>query len=96
MSTQEKKRQGYIHELIQTEERYVDDLQIVLEVIDTRPCFVIYRCEALKSDSSHKLVDFRLNKIKKGSQLHLDLPSMIRDLLDTFPQAQRLKSTLFI
>uniref|UniRef100_A0A673C6P2 Intersectin 2b n=1 Tax=Sphaeramia orbicularis TaxID=375764 RepID=A0A673C6P2_9TELE len=32
LSPQEKKRQGYIHELIQTEERYVEDLQIVLEV----------------------------------------------------------------
>nr|XP_057945813.1 intersectin-2b isoform X1 [Doryrhamphus excisus] len=28
----EKKRQDYIHELIETEERYVEDLQIVLEV----------------------------------------------------------------
>ncbi|XP_034432883.1 intersectin-2b isoform X1 [Hippoglossus hippoglossus] len=32
MSPQEKKRQGYIHELIQTEERYMVDLNIVLEV----------------------------------------------------------------
>ncbi|XP_022595239.1 intersectin-2-like isoform X1 [Seriola dumerili] len=32
LSPQEKKRQGYIHELIQTEERYMDDLNIVLEV----------------------------------------------------------------
>ncbi|XP_008298692.1 intersectin-2b isoform X1 [Stegastes partitus] len=32
LSPQEKKRQGYIHELLQTEERYVEDLQIVLEV----------------------------------------------------------------
>ncbi|XP_068181807.1 intersectin-2b isoform X2 [Antennarius striatus] len=32
LSLQEKKRQGYIHELIQTEDRYVEDLQIVLEV----------------------------------------------------------------
>ncbi|XP_071368727.1 intersectin-2b [Centroberyx affinis] len=32
LSPQERKRQGYIHELIQTEERYVEDLQIVLEV----------------------------------------------------------------
>ncbi|KAK1891225.1 hypothetical protein KUDE01_010053, partial [Dissostichus eleginoides] len=32
LSSQEKKRQGYIHELIQTEERYVEDLQIVMEV----------------------------------------------------------------
>uniref|UniRef100_A0A8K9UJM5 Intersectin 2b n=1 Tax=Oncorhynchus mykiss TaxID=8022 RepID=A0A8K9UJM5_ONCMY len=32
MSPQERKRQGYIHELLQTEERYVEDLQIVMEV----------------------------------------------------------------
>lgn len=33
LSLQEKKRQDYIHELIETEERYVEDLQIVLEVM---------------------------------------------------------------
>ncbi|KAG2468707.1 ITSN2 protein, partial [Polypterus senegalus] len=32
MTPVERKRQGYIHELIQTEERYMDDLQLVLEV----------------------------------------------------------------
>ncbi|XP_023588179.1 intersectin-2 isoform X2 [Trichechus manatus latirostris] len=32
----ERKRQGYIHELIQTEERYMDDLQLVLEVFQKR------------------------------------------------------------
>uniref|UniRef100_A0A4W4E9K4 Intersectin 2b n=1 Tax=Electrophorus electricus TaxID=8005 RepID=A0A4W4E9K4_ELEEL len=32
MTPQEKKRQGYIHELIETEERYMEDLQLVLEV----------------------------------------------------------------
>ncbi|XP_036941845.1 intersectin-2a isoform X2 [Acanthopagrus latus] len=32
MTPQERKRQGYIHELIQTEETYVDDLELVLEV----------------------------------------------------------------
>uniref|UniRef100_H3DK01 Osteoclast-stimulating factor 1 n=1 Tax=Tetraodon nigroviridis TaxID=99883 RepID=H3DK01_TETNG len=32
LSLQEKKRQGYIHELIETEERYMEDLQIVLDV----------------------------------------------------------------
>lgn len=32
MQPVERKRQGYIHELIQTEERYVDDLQLVVEV----------------------------------------------------------------
>ncbi|XP_040911658.1 intersectin-2b isoform X2 [Toxotes jaculatrix] len=32
LSPQEKKRQGYIHELIETEDRYVEDLNIVLEV----------------------------------------------------------------
>lgn len=36
LSTQEKRRQGYIHELIETEEKYMEDLQIVLEVMDTR------------------------------------------------------------
>ncbi|KAM9315865.1 intersectin-2 [Gastrophryne carolinensis] len=32
MQPMERKRQGYIHELIQTEERYMDDLQLVTEV----------------------------------------------------------------
>ncbi|KAM6943444.1 intersectin-2b [Xenentodon cancila] len=32
LSPQERKRQGYIYELIETEERYVEDLQLVLEV----------------------------------------------------------------
>ncbi|CAO2604006.1 ITSN2 [Lemmus lemmus] len=32
MQPMERKRQGYIHELIQTEERYMDDLQLVIEV----------------------------------------------------------------
>lgn len=32
MQPVERKRQGYIHELIQTEERYMDDLQLVVEV----------------------------------------------------------------
>ncbi|XP_033505114.2 intersectin-2a isoform X3 [Epinephelus lanceolatus] len=32
MTPQERKRQGYIHELIQTEETYVDDLELVLDV----------------------------------------------------------------
>ncbi|XP_068197871.1 intersectin-2a isoform X2 [Antennarius striatus] len=32
MTIQERKRQGYIHELIQTEETYVEDLELVLEV----------------------------------------------------------------
>ncbi|KAJ7344208.1 hypothetical protein JRQ81_000158 [Phrynocephalus forsythii] len=32
MQPMERKRQGYIHELIQTEEKYMDDLQLVIEV----------------------------------------------------------------
>ncbi|XP_072297673.1 intersectin-2a [Eucyclogobius newberryi] len=32
MSPHERKRQGYIHELIQTEETYVEDLELVLDV----------------------------------------------------------------
>lgn len=35
LSPMERKRQGYIHELIVTEENYVNDLQLVTEV-DTR------------------------------------------------------------
>lgn len=41
LSPQEKKRQGYIHELIDTEDRYVTDLQIVLEVTDACPAELI-------------------------------------------------------
>lgn len=36
MQPTERKRQGYIHELIQTEERYMDDLQLVIEVFQKR------------------------------------------------------------
>ncbi|XP_012385835.1 intersectin-2 [Dasypus novemcinctus] len=36
MQPAERKRQGYIHELIQTEERYMDDLQLVVEVFQKR------------------------------------------------------------
>uniref|UniRef100_A0A8C1A8E9 Intersectin 2a n=1 Tax=Cyprinus carpio carpio TaxID=630221 RepID=A0A8C1A8E9_CYPCA len=32
MCTEERKRQGYIHELIQTEETYLEDLELALEV----------------------------------------------------------------
>lgn len=32
MTPHERKRQGYIHELIQTEEIYLEDLELVLEV----------------------------------------------------------------
>ncbi|XP_028343080.1 intersectin-2-like isoform X3 [Physeter macrocephalus] len=36
MQPVERKRQGYIHELIETEERYADDLQLVVEVFQKR------------------------------------------------------------
>ncbi|XP_060025714.1 intersectin-2 isoform X4 [Lagenorhynchus albirostris] len=36
MQPVERKRQGYIHELMETEERYVDDLQLVVEVFQKR------------------------------------------------------------
>ncbi|KAM9067136.1 intersectin-2 isoform 7-T8 [Sarcophilus harrisii] len=36
MVPMERKRQGYIHELIRTEERYMDDLQLVTEVFQKR------------------------------------------------------------
>lgn len=35
LSPMERKRQGYIHELIVTEENYVNDLQLVTEVNHT-------------------------------------------------------------
>ncbi|KAF7666555.1 hypothetical protein LDENG_00101420 [Lucifuga dentata] len=38
MTPQERKRQGYIHELIQTEETYVEDLELVLEVFYKPMC----------------------------------------------------------
>jgi hypothetical protein len=38
MQPTERKRQGYIHELIQTEERYMDDLQLVIEVRPVAVC----------------------------------------------------------
>lgn len=41
MTPQERKRQGYIHELIQTEETYVEDLELVLEVQTNRSFLVI-------------------------------------------------------
>ncbi|XP_077173072.1 intersectin-2 isoform X2 [Paroedura picta] len=36
MQPMERKRQGYIHELIQTEEKYMDDLQLVVEIFQKR------------------------------------------------------------
>lgn len=51
MSPQERKRQGYIHELIQTEETYLEDLELVLEV-HTRPfnslSLLLQRCVVFK------------------------------------------------
>lgn len=40
MQPMERKRQGYIHELIQTEERYMDDLQLVIEVRVVADCLL--------------------------------------------------------
>lgn len=40
MQPVERKRQGYIHELIQTEERYMDDLQLVIEVRAVAYCLL--------------------------------------------------------
>lgn len=36
LTPMERKRQGYIHELIVTEENYVNDLQLVTEVTQPR------------------------------------------------------------
>lgn len=40
----DKKRQGYIDELIESEERYVEDLQVVLEVKLLNPAGYVTNC----------------------------------------------------
>lgn len=52
LSPMERKRQGYIHELIVTEENYVNDLQLVTEVKNT--FFIV--CSSL---TQHIFVVFR-------------------------------------
>lgn len=50
MCTEERKRQGYIHELIQTEESYLEDLELALEV--NQQMFLLYLlCMLLESNA---------------------------------------------
>lgn len=45
LTPMERKRQGYIHELIVTEENYVNDLQLVTEVRSKTALWIV--CRAL-------------------------------------------------
>lgn len=56
LTPMERKRQGYIHELIVTEENYVNDLQLVTEVgSETAPWIV---CRIFDAESyANELVD---------------------------------------
>jgi hypothetical protein len=61
MSPQERKRQGYIHELLQTEERYVEDLQIVLEVTHTRRPIVLHQQVVTKCFPKNKQCRWKIH-----------------------------------
>ncbi|XP_076834688.1 intersectin-2b [Brachyhypopomus gauderio] len=91
MTPQEKKRQGYIHELIETEERYVEDLQLVLEVFH-KPMsesgrlngdemdMIFVNWEELISSNKKLLKAFRVRKKMGGDKMPVH---MIGDILAT-------------
>src|SRR3712207_8062995 len=63
----ERKRQGYLHELIQTEERYVDDLQLVVEV--RGPCRLAPGDrKSTRLNSSHANISYAVFCLKKKKQ----------------------------
>ncbi|XP_049450197.1 intersectin-2b isoform X2 [Epinephelus fuscoguttatus] len=89
MSSQEKKRQGYIHELIQTEERYTEDLQIVLEVFhkpmsesgrlsDAEMTMIFVNWKELLACNSKLLKALRVRKKMGGENMPVQ---MIGDIL---------------
>ena len=48
-SSEEGKRQTYIHELINTEETYMEDMSVVMDVSHLRICFVyLFQCFSFK------------------------------------------------
>uniref|UniRef100_A0A3P8S4D3 Intersectin 2b n=1 Tax=Amphiprion percula TaxID=161767 RepID=A0A3P8S4D3_AMPPE len=89
LSPQEKKRQGYIHELLQTEERYVDDLQIVLEVFhkpmsesgrlnDAEMSMIFVNWKELLACNTKLVKAFRVRKKTGGENMPVQ---MIGDIL---------------
>ncbi|XP_029281824.1 LOW QUALITY PROTEIN: intersectin-2-like [Cottoperca gobio] len=89
LSTQERKRQGYIHELIQTEERYMEDLQIVLEVFqkpmsesgrlnDAEMTMIFVNWKELLACNSKLLKALRVRKKTGGDNMPVQ---MIGDIL---------------
>ncbi|TMS12381.1 Intersectin-2 [Larimichthys crocea] len=79
MTPQERKRQGYIHELIQTEETYVEDLELVLEKIATN-----YRCKGMPLSS------FLLKPMQRITRY----PLLIKNILEHTPDGHADRSPL--
>ncbi|XP_069461955.1 intersectin-2 isoform X2 [Ambystoma mexicanum] len=91
MSPTERKRQGYIHELIQTEKRYMDDLHLVIEVFqkpmaesglltqeEMALIFVNWRDLIMSNTKLHKALSVR--KKTEGENMAVQ---MIGDILAT-------------
>ncbi|TNN60807.1 Intersectin-2 [Liparis tanakae] len=89
LSTQEKRRQGYIHELIETEEKYMEDLQIVLEVFqkpmsesgrlnDAEMAMIFVNWKELLACNSKFLKALRVRKKMGGENMPVQ---MIGDIL---------------
>ncbi|XP_069092135.1 intersectin-2 isoform X1 [Pleurodeles waltl] len=91
MTPMERKRQGYIHELIQTEKRYMDDLHLVIEVFqkpmaesglltpdEMALIFVNWRDLIMSNTKLHKALSVR--KKTEGENMPVQ---MIGDILAT-------------
>ncbi|XP_018431025.1 PREDICTED: intersectin-2 [Nanorana parkeri] len=91
MQPMERKRQGYIHELIQTEERYMDDLQLVVEVFqkpmaesghlsESDMGLIFVNWKELILSNTKLLKDLRVRKKSGGEKMPVQ---MIGDILAT-------------
>ncbi|XP_075717097.1 intersectin-2 isoform X2 [Rhinoderma darwinii] len=91
MHPMERKRQGYIHELIQTEERYMDDLQLVVEVFqkpmaesgvltEAEMAMIFVNWKELIMSNTKLLKALRVRKKTGGEKMPVD---MIGDILVT-------------
>ncbi|XP_066554752.1 intersectin-2 isoform X5 [Amia ocellicauda] len=89
MSPMERKRQGYIHELIETEERYMGDLQLVLEVFhkpmmesghltETEISLIFVNWKELITSNTKLLKAMRVRKKTGGEKMPVQ---MIGDIL---------------
>ncbi|KAM3932370.1 intersectin-2 isoform 2-T2 [Leptodactylus fuscus] len=91
MHPMERKRQGYIHELIQTEEKYMDDLQLVVEVFqkpmaesgaltEAEMSMIFVNWKELIISNTKLLKALRVRKKTGGEKMPVD---MIGDILVT-------------